>query len=68
MELQYVRDMLYTVIKRRTGSNQLGHLVERKSGENLKDKMAKDIYNLYRFGEGSLSSLPKQMMNVTPGM
>ena len=24
--------------------------------------MVKDIYNLYCFGEGSLSSLPKQMM------
>ena len=54
--------MLYTVIKRRTGSNQLGPLEERKSGENLKDKIVKDIYNLYCFGEGSLSSLPKQMM------
>ena len=54
--------MLYTVIKRGTGSYQPGPLVERKSGENLKDKMVKDIYNLYCFGEGSLSSLPKQMM------
>ena len=56
-ELRYVRDMLYIVIKRRTGSNQLEPLVE-----NLKDKMVNDIYNLYCFGEGSLSSLPKQMM------
>ena len=61
-ELRYVRDMLYTVIKRRTGSSQPGPLVERQSGENLKDKMVKDIYNLYCFGEGSLSSLPKQIM------
>ena len=29
-ELRYVRDMLYTVIKRRTGSNQLGPLVREK--------------------------------------
>ena len=41
-ELRYVRDMLYTVIKRRNGSNQLGPLVERKSGESLKDKLVKD--------------------------
>ena len=61
-ELRYVRDMLYTVIKKKTGSNQLGPLAERKSGENFKDKIVKDIYNLYCFGEGSLSSLPKQMM------
>ena len=42
-ELRYVRDVLYTVMKRRTGSNQLGPLVERKSGENLKEKMVNDI-------------------------
>ena len=50
------------MLKRRTGSNQLGPLIERKSGENLNYKMVKDIYNLYCFGEGSLSSLPRQMM------
>ena len=59
--------MLYTVVKRRTGSNQLGPLVERKSGENLKDKMFKDSYNQYCFGEGSLSPLPKQMMKSDSG-
>ena len=61
-ELRYVRDILYAMIKRRTGSNQPGPQVERKSGKNLKDKTVKDIYNLYCFGEESLSSLPKQMM------
>ena len=54
--------MLYTMIKRRTGSNQLGPLVERKYRKNLKGKMVKNIYDLYCFGQGSVSSLPKQMM------
>ena len=56
--------MLYTVIKRRNGSYQLGPLVERKSGECLKDKMVKNIHNLYCFGKGSLSTLPEQMMKI----
>ena len=37
-------------------------LVDRKSGDNLKDKLIKDIYNLYQFGEGSTTALPKHMV------
>ena len=62
IELRYVRDMMFSIIKRRTKSNQLAPLVERKSGEHLKDKLIKDIFNLYCFGEGSLTSLPKHML------
>ena len=62
IELRYVRDMMFSIIKRRTKSNQLAPLVERKSGEHLKDKLIKDIYNLYCLGEGSLTSLPKHML------
>ena len=62
IELRYVRDTMLFIIKRRTKSNQLTPLVERKSGEHLKDKLIKDIYNLYCFGEGSLTSLPKHML------
>ena len=43
-ELKFVRDMMYSVVKRRTASGQLGPLVERKSGD------LKDIYDLYLFG------------------
>ena len=60
--LRYVRHMMLYIIRRRTKSNQLAPLVERKSGEHLKDKLIKGIYNLYCFGEGSLSSLPKHML------
>ena len=62
-ELRYVRDMMYPMVKRRTSTSagQLGRLVDRKSGDHLKDKLIKDIYNLYLFGEGSISALPKHM-------
>ena len=62
IELRYVRDMMFPITKRRTNSNQLAPLVERKSGKHLIDKIIKDIYNLYCFGEGSLTSLPKHML------
>ena len=61
-ELRYVRDMMYPMVKRRTSAGQLGQLVDRKSGDHLKDKLIKDIYNLYLFGEGSVSALPKHML------
>ena len=61
-ELRYVRDMMYPMVKRRTSAGQLGQLVDRKSGDHLKDKLIKDIYNLYLFGEGSISALPKHML------
>ena len=43
-EVRYVRDMMYRMIRRRTSAGQLGLLVDRKSGDNLKDKLIKDIY------------------------
>ena len=61
-ELRYVCDMMYPMVKRRTSAGQLGQLVDRKSGDHLKDKLIKDICNLYLFGEGSISALPKHML------
>ena len=60
-ELSYARDMMYPMVKRHTSAGQLGLLIDRKSGDNLKDEPIKDIYNLYLFGEGSISALPKHM-------
>ena len=60
-ELRYVCDMMYPMIRRHTSAGQLGLLVDRKSGDNLKDKLIKDIYNLYLFGEGSITVFPKHM-------
>ena len=51
--------MMYPIIRRPTSAGQLGLLVDRNSGDNLKDKLIKDIYSLYLFGEGSITTLPK---------
>ena len=61
-ELRYVRDKMYPMVKRRTSAGQLSQFVDRKSGDHLKDKLIKDIYNPYLFGEGSISALPKHML------
>ena len=66
-ELKFAGDMMYSVVKRGTASGQLGPLVERKSGD-LKDKLLKDIYNLYLFGEGTITSLPKNMIKWTQNL
>ena len=55
-ELRYVRDMMYPMIRRRTSAGQLVLLFDRKSEDNLKDKLIDDIYNLYLFGEGSITA------------
>ena len=54
---------MYSTVKRRIASGHLGPLVERKSGD-LKEKLLKDVYNLYLFGEGTITSLPKNMLKT----
>ena len=60
-ELRYVRDMMVSIVKRKV-KQSVGPLVEHKGGSNLKDNLLKDVYNLYSFGEGSVQSLPKNMI------
>ena len=43
---------MYCTVKRRTASG------------DLKEKLLKDIYNLYLFGEGTITSLPKNMLKT----
>ena len=62
-ELRFVRDIMYSTVKRRTASGHLGPLVERKS-DDLKEKLLKDVYNLYLFGEGTITSFPKNMLKT----
>ena len=62
-ELRFVHDIMYSTVKRRTASGHLGPLVERKSGD-LKEKLLKDVYNLYLFGEGTITSLPKNILKT----
>ena len=67
-ELRYVRDMMYPMIRRRTSAGQLGMLVDRKSGDNLKDKLIKDIYNLYLSGKGSITAFPNTCLSLTQNL
>ena len=60
-KLRYVRDMMLSIVKRKV-KQLVGPLVERKGGSNLKDSLLKDVYNLYSFREGSVQSLPKNMI------
>ena len=62
-ELRFVRDIMYSTVKKRAASGHLGPLVERKSGD-IKEKLLKDVYNLYLFGEGTITSLPKNMLKT----
>ena len=61
-ELRCVRDMVLASVKRKLSQNHLGPLIERKSGANVKENLLKDIFNVYSLGEGSIQSLPKNMV------
>ena len=60
-DLRYVCDMLESIVKRKL-KQTVGPLIERKSGNNLKENLVKDIYSLYSLGEGAIPCLPKQMI------
>ena len=62
IELRYVRDMVLALVKRKLSQNHLGPLIERKSGANVKENLLKYIFNVYSLGEGSIQSLPKNMV------
>ena len=61
-ELRYVRDMVFCIVKRKLGQSNLGSLIERRSGANVKDNLLKDIYNLFSLEEKSIDALPKNMI------
>ena len=58
----YVRDMVMALLKRKPSQNYLGPLIERKLVTKLKENLLKDIFNVYSPGEGSIQSLPKNMV------
>ena len=60
MELRYTRDMIHSIVKRRKRFS--GQLAERKKCDGIKDKLSKDIYTLFSYGEGSLPVIPKNML------
>ena len=64
LELRYVRDMLFAITKRKKGLSTNIQIVERKNSpaDGLKDKLIKDVYDIYAFSEGSVKSLPKNLL------
>ena len=61
IELRYIRDIKFSILKRKKLSTQYGNLVERRTTENVKDTLIKDIHAILMFGKGSISSLPKSL-------
>ena len=61
-ELLSVRNMMLALVKRKLSNNHLEPLIGRKSGANVKGKLLKDIFNIYSLGEGSIQSLPENMV------
>ena len=55
MELRYARDMIHSIVKRRKRFS--GQLAELKKCDRIKDKLSKDIYTLFSYGEGSLPAM-----------
>ena len=64
IELRYIRDIPFSILKRKKPSIQYGSLVERRKTENVKDTLIKDIHAILMFGEGSISSLPKSLFKI----
>ena len=52
--------MTHSIVKRRKRFS--GELAERKKCDGIKDKLSKDIYTLFSYGEGSLGAIPKNML------
>ena len=60
MEFRYARDMIHSIVK--CCKRFSGQLAERKKCDGIKDKLSKDIYTLFSYGEGSLPAIPKNML------
>ena len=57
IELRYIRDITFSILKRKKPSTQYGNLVERRTTANVKDTLIKDIHAILMFGEGSITQL-----------
>ena len=64
LELRYVQDMLFAITKRKKGLSTNIQIVEHKNSpaDGLKDKLIKDVYDIYAFSEGSVKSLLKNLL------
>ena len=64
IELRYIRYITFSILKRKKPSTQYGNLVERRTAENVKDTLIRDIHSILMFGEGSTSSVPKSLFET----
>ena len=62
--LRYIRDITFSILKRKKPSTQYGNLVEERTTGNAKDTLIKDIHSILMFGEGSTSSLRKSLFKT----
>ena len=53
---------LYSIVKRRKGV-LLPNLAERKQSDGIKDKLVKDVYDIFIYGEGVRESFPKNLFS-----
>ena len=64
IELRYIGDITFSILKRKKPSTQYGNLVERRTTGNVKDTLLKDIHTILMFGEGSISFLLKSLFKT----
>ena len=62
--LRLMRDILYCIVKRRKGLT-LPNLFEWKQTEGVKEKLVKDIYDIFAFGDGIKDNLLKQLLSAS---
>ena len=64
LELRYVRDMMFAITKRKKDLSTNIQIVERKNSsvDGLKNKLIKDVYEVYAFSKGFVKSLPKNLL------
>ena len=60
--LRFMRDILCSVVKLSKGV-LLPNLVERKQGDGIKEKLVKDLYDIFSYGEGVREALPKNLFS-----
>ena len=64
VSLRFMRDIPYSIVRRRKGLI-LPNLIERKQTEGVKEKLVKDIDDIFAFGEGIKDNLPKQPLSTS---
>ena len=56
--------MIFSIVKWRHNIPNAGILINRIHGDSVKDKLVKNIYTLYSFGEGNYKTLPKSLLKA----